>query len=96
MEVELAASGEQALAALARAPCDVVVLDLRMPGCDGLETLRRMREAGARARVIMLTGHGDAAAGLEAMAREVFDFLLKPIAVDQLVARIEAAADSGR
>ncbi len=47
-------------------------------------------------RVIMLTGHGSVAAGLEAMNREVFDFLLKPVGVDQLVARIEAAVAAAR
>ena len=92
MKVSIAASGTAALELLEREPHDVVVLDLKMPGIDGMETLRRMGSSHPAPRVIMLTGHGDVAAGLEAMNRQVFDFLLKPVAVDQLAARIEAAA----
>jgi DNA-binding NtrC family response regulator len=92
LEVAKATSGEEGLAHLARHGCDVVVLDLRMPGLDGLATLRRLQELQSGARVIMLTGHGTVQAGLDALELAAFDFLLKPIAVSQLVQVILAAS----
>jgi DNA-binding NtrC family response regulator len=87
-----AASGEQALQLVARQRWDVMVLDLKMPGLDGLATLQVARRVSPATEVILLTGHGSVDAGLQAMRGEAFDFLLKPATVDQLLAVIEAAA----
>lgn len=92
LSVDTAADGEEALRCLAQKPYQVVVLDLRMPGPDGLLTLRRIRQAHPRTRVIMLTGYGSAAAGLDAIRQQAFDFLQKPIAPERLLELIRAAA----
>jgi DNA-binding NtrC family response regulator len=96
MEVRVAGSGSEALACLASETHDVVVLDLKMPGMDGLETLNRMASDHSSVPVIMLTGHGTVAAALEAIRHQVFDFLLKPVPIDQLVGAIEAATHDRR
>ena len=94
--VGAAASGEEALQLVAQQRWDVMVLDLKMPGLDGLATLELVRRVSAVTEVIMLTGHGSVDAGVQAMRREAFDFLLKPTSVEQLVAVIEAAAAKHR
>jgi two-component system response regulator MprA len=89
-QVELAADGHTALdAVLTRRP-DVVVLDVMMPGLDGLETCRRLRITGDRVPVLMLTARrnvGDRVAGLDAGAD---DYLVKPFALEELLARVRA------
>lgn len=91
-----AAGGEEALRLAAHQRWDVMVLDLKMPGVDGLATLELVRRVSPATEVIMLTGHGSVDAGVQAMRREAFDFLLKPASVDQLVTVIEAAAAKTR
>jgi two-component system response regulator MprA len=97
-EVELAADGREALDRLAEARLDAVVLDVAMPGIDGLEVCRRMREAGDRTPVLMLTARDavdDRVAGLDAGAD---DYLVKPFALKELKARLRALqrrADGG-
>src|SRR3954451_18590918 len=89
-EVELAADGRQALDRLADARQDAVVLDVDMPGIDGLEVCRRLREAGDRTPVLMLTARDavyDRVAGLDAGAD---DYLVKPFALKELKARLRA------
>ena len=89
-EVELAADGREALDRLAEARLDAVVLDVAMPGIDGLEVCRRLREAGDRTPVLMLTARDavdDRVAGLDAGAD---DYLVKPFALKELKARLRA------
>jgi two-component system response regulator MprA len=90
-EVELAADGAEALARLAAGPpVDAVVLDILMPGVDGLEVCRRLRAGGDRVPVLMLTARdavGDRVAGLDAGAD---DYLVKPFALEELLARLRA------
>jgi two-component system response regulator MprA len=95
-DVALAADGREAVQAQAAAPADAVLLDVLMPGIDGLEVCRRMRGVGDRTPVLMLTardGVGDRVAGLEAGAD---DYLLKPFAVEELLARLAAIERRGR
>jgi two-component system response regulator MprA len=87
---ELAADGREALDALAQAPPDAVVLDVLMPRLDGLEVCRRLRAAGDRTPVLMLTARDavpDRVLGLDAGAD---DYLVKPFALDELRARLRA------
>ena len=89
-EVELAADGREALDRLAETRLDAVVLDVAMPGIDGLEVCRRLREAGDRTPVLMLTARDavdDRVAGLDAGAD---DYLVKPFALKELKARLRA------
>lgn len=94
LEVAVAASGEEGIAYLTQRDYDVVVLDLRMPGLDGLATLRRLKELRPTTQVIMLTGHGTVDAGIEALRLAAFDFMLKPAVTDRLVEVISAAGDA--
>ena len=90
-EVDLAADGEEALARLgADGHPDAVVLDILMPGIDGLEVCRRIRRSGDSVPVLMLTARdavGDRVEGLDAGAD---DYLVKPFALEELVARVRA------
>src|SRR3954464_11559952 len=88
--VELASNGTQALDALAHTPPDAIVLDVLMPGPDGLEVCRRLRAAGDRTPVLMLTardGVPDRVQGLDAGAD---DYLVKPFALEGRAARRRA------
>jgi two-component system, OmpR family, response regulator MprA len=98
-EVELAIDGEEALDRLAERPADAVVLDVMMPGVDGLEVCRRMRAAGDKTPVLMLTARDaidDRVLGLDVGAD---DYLVKPFALRELQARLRAllrrAGDDG-
>lgn len=96
-EVYTAASGPQALALLAdTAGIEVVLLDVRMPGIDGLETLRRIRQMSGDIEVIMLTGHANLDDGLEAVREGAFDYLQKPYDVEDLIVKIRSACNVGR
>jgi two-component system, OmpR family, response regulator MprA len=89
-EIALAGDGREALDRLAEARHDAVVLDVMMPGIDGLEVCRRLREAGDRTPVLMLTARDavdDRVAGLDAGAD---DYLVKPFALKELKARLRA------
>jgi two-component system response regulator MprA len=90
-EVELAEDGQEALDRVAAAPePDALVLDVLMPVLDGLEACRRLRRAGSRLPVLMLTAKaeiGDRVAGLDAGAD---DYLTKPFALEELLARLRA------
>ncbi len=89
-EVARAADGQEALERLESIPYEVVILDVTMPRLDGLEVCRRLREVGDRTPVLMLTARGevdDRVAGLDAGAD---DYLVKPFALRELLARIRA------
>ena len=78
-EVAVAASGEAAWARLEREGFDLVLTDLSMPGMDGLELLRRVREAQPEVEVVVITAHGKVDSAVEAMRLGAFDYLQKPI-----------------
>jgi two-component system response regulator MprA len=95
-EVEAAADGGAALAAAERSAPDLVVLDVTMPGIDGLAVCRRLRASGLTGSILMLTARdavADRVAGLEAGAD---DYLVKPFAMEELVARLRALGRRGR
>ncbi|MES9997147.1 response regulator [Desulfovibrio aminophilus] len=91
-QVTTASTGEAALEALARTPVDVVVLDVRMPGMGGIETLRRLKELAPDTEVILLTGHANMEVAVEGMELGAFDYLLKPVAINDLIFKIQDAA----
>lgn len=91
-EAEATFDGREALARLGAARFDVAVLDLKMPGMDGLATLRAIKRAGLEVAVIVLTGHGTVASGIEGMQIGAADFLQKPVELEALCTAIRAAA----
>ena len=84
-------SGEEALAALNKNPADVVVLDVRMPGMDGIETLRKIKNRYPLIEVIMLTGHARVEVAVEGMELGAFDYLMKPMDIDELMFKLQDA-----
>lgn len=95
-DVTVAADGGQALAAAERSAPDLVVLDVGLPGMDGLAVCRRLRANGVTAPILLLTARdavADRVAGLDAGAD---DYVIKPVATDELLARLRAHGRRGR
>jgi DNA-binding NtrC family response regulator len=80
LETDTAVNGEEALAKLGNKPFGLILLDLKMPGMDGMEVLRRVREARPDIKVIILTAYGTIESAVEAMKLEAVDFIQKPFA----------------
>ena len=92
VETMLASSGEACLETLKKNPnIDVVVLDVKMPGMDGLETLKRIKKDHPLIEVIMLTGHATVESGIKGMKLGANDFLLKPCDIEELINKIKEA-----
>jgi len=97
-ETTVAADGEEALRILRSRPQDVVILDIKMPGLNGMEILPKIKGTHPRTQVIMLTGHGNLESAKESLEHQAFDYLLKPCDIDLLDRRIKdayAAAHKG-
>ena len=94
IETITAFSGEESLEALkTHQNLDVVVLDVKMPGMDGLEALKRIKMELPLIEVIMLTGHATIESGIEGMKLGAYDFLMKPCDIEELVGKVEDAAN---
>jgi DNA-binding NtrC family response regulator len=91
LEVNSASSGQEALDFLSQSPCDVVVLDVKMPDMNGIETLRRIKEVAPLVEVIMLTGHANVEVAIEGMELGAFDYLMKPVDIDDLLYKLQDA-----
>ncbi|MBM4274407.1 MAG: response regulator [Deltaproteobacteria bacterium] len=91
IEVAGAESGYQALDLMDRQDFDVVILDVKMPGMDGIETLREMKKKKPRTEVIMLTGHASVESGIQGMQLGAFDYVMKPVALDELLEKVRQA-----
>jgi len=91
INVREADRGEKALRILAEIPADIVVLDVKMPGMDGIECLKRIKRNHAQTEVIMLTGHADIQGGVEGIKSGAFDYLSKPIELEHLIRKIKQA-----
>lgn len=86
-----AASGEEALSLLEREAADLVLLDIWMPGADGLEILARLRELYPRLPVIMISGHGTIETAVQATRLGAYDFIEKPLSYDKVILAINNA-----
>lgn len=91
LDVVTASSGPEALAILAKELVDVIVLDVRMPDMNGIETLTEIKKLRPPAEVIMLTGHADLEVAIQGMELGAFDYLMKPADIDELLYKIQDA-----
>ena len=93
LNIASAFSGEEALAKLKAADnIEVVILDVKMPGMDGIETLKKIKRAHPLVEVIMLTGHATVESGIEGMKLGAFDYLMKPCDIEILISKVADAA----
>jgi two-component system nitrogen regulation response regulator GlnG len=96
IELTTASSGEEGLRLLGRIKPDLVIMDVRMGGMNGLETLRRLRQTDAKLPVIMMTAYGTTQTAIEAMKLGAYDYLLKPFDVPKLKQLVAAALKASR
>ncbi len=96
IDLTTATSGEEGLRLISRIKPDLVMMDVRMGGMSGLETLRRIREADARLPVIMMTAYGTTQTAIEAMKLGAYDYLLKPFDVPKLKQIVFGALKAAR
>ncbi len=96
--ISTAFSGMEALEKLDAdgADVEVVVLDVKMPGMDGVETLEEIKRKHPLVEVIMLTGHATVSSAIAGMKKGAFDYLLKPCEIDELVAKVNEAVTRKR
>ncbi len=91
LTVHLANSGQQALDMVASTPLDVVVLDVKMPGMDGIEALQKIKALKPVLEVVMLTAHANVEVAMRGMELGAFDYLMKPVELDDLLYKIQDA-----
>lgn len=84
-------SGQECLEKLAREMIDVVVLDIKMPGMDGIETLKEIKKRFPIVEVILLTGHGTIETAVEGMKLGAYDYILKPADATDMAKKLEGA-----
>ena len=92
-DVTTSLSGENAVKQVKKYNYDVVILDVLMPGMDGIETLRQIKKIKPLTEVIMLTGHATVETAIEGMKLGAMDFLMKPCETEDLVSKIQKAHD---
>ena len=93
LKVSAVTSGEQAVAKAEKEGFDLIVLDLAMPGMDGLETLKRIKAKQPDAEIIILSGQGSIKTSIEAMKLGAEDFMEKPVNISELLDKISEAKD---
>ena len=91
LKADIVLNGKEALELVEEEAPDVIVLDLKMPGIDGMEVLRRVKKAYPHVQVIMLTGHGSEKDEKEARRLGVFEYMQKPVKINELLQNIQRA-----
>lgn len=91
IDARAAGGGREALKILGESDIDVVVLDVKMPGMDGIETLRQIKLSGFNVEVIILTGHAAVDSGIKGMQMGAFDYVMKPASMSELLDKIRQA-----
>jgi DNA-binding response OmpR family regulator len=95
IEALVAMDGDEALVKVRDEAPQVVVLDVMMPGTSGMDVLQHLRRRHPEVRVILLTGRGSTKEGIEGMRLGAFDFLMKPVKIEELTQKLEEAAKPG-
>ncbi|MEA3435080.1 MAG: response regulator [Thermodesulfobacteriota bacterium] len=97
LDVSSAFNGQEALDILKKSrSIEVVILDVKMPGMDGLETLQKIRKKYPLVEVVMLTGHATVESAIDGMKLGAFDYLMKPCEMDILISKVGEAAKKKR
>jgi DNA-binding NtrC family response regulator len=97
LNIITAFSGQEALAQLEKDPdIEIIVLDIKMPGMNGLRTLEEIKREHPLLEVIILTGHSTIDSAIRGMRLGAFDYLVKPCDIDQLISRVQEAAEKKR
>ena len=91
LQADGVASGYQALEKLRQTPMDIVILDVKMPGLDGIATLKEIKARYPEIEVIMLTGHASVESGIQGMQLGAFDYVMKPVPLDELLDKMRQA-----
>jgi DNA-binding NtrC family response regulator len=91
LEVAGVHSGLEALDLLDKRDFDVVILDVKMPGMDGIETLRAMKKKSPLTEVIMLTGHGSVESGIQGLQLGAYNYVMKPVPLNDLLKQMTQA-----
>jgi two-component system, OmpR family, response regulator len=89
-------SGEDALRSIENESFDVAILDMRMPGMDGIETLKEIKRKSPLTEVIMLTGHASVESGMQGMQLGAFDYMIKPADFEELFEKVKQARERKR
>jgi len=95
-QVAVSADGSEALALLEREPVDLVVTDVRMPGLDGMEALRAIKELNPETIVLIMTGFGSIDQAVQAVKEGAYDYINKPFKIDEMLLTIEKALEERR
>ena len=95
-EVAVAKSGTEAMRAYMTDPPDLMILDIWMPGMDGMETLRRVRELTPTAQVMVMSGHGSIETAVKAIKLGAYDYIEKPLSLESITLRVKHALDQHR
>lgn len=91
LDVTDVGSGEEAIEIIGKKSFDVAIVDIKMPGIDGIETLRRIKKIDPLVEIILLTGHASIEAGIEGMKIGAYDYVIKPCNVNDLLVKVEDA-----
>jgi len=91
LDVLSASSGREAVRVLAESPVDVVVLDVKMPDMDGIQTLKEIKKILPTVEVLMLTGHANVEVAIQGLELGAFDYLMKPMDIDELLYKLQDA-----
>ena len=95
-EISIAYNGLEALEQVTAADFDVVLLDVLMPGMNGIDTLKEIKKIKPQTEVIMLTGHASVEVGIEGMKAGAFNYIMKPFDPNELVTEINLAFEQRR
>lgn len=91
IDVTDAGSGNEAIELVKQKSFDVAVIDVKMPGIDGIETLKQVKQLQPSMEIVMLTGHASIKSGMEAMKLGAYDYVMKPCDIDELLIKTEDA-----